>query len=271
MIYYLLSGLFMLAVLLPADLQAQLPTKIDTPAVSMSIDNLDNIYIISAKNELLKFDAQGAFQSSYSNKNLQADFSVDVSDPLRIILYSPAFQQLTLLNNKLSEIFTYRFKDSSRRITLLAAAENNIGFWAFDENSRQLVRLGRDMREEHLSGDIFQISGININPHELAVSGQYIYLYDSDKGLMQFDRFGAYLQFFREKGGKNIQIKDNRLIRMHDGKLTVTDITDGETFVRNLPELSIRIEQAVLGNNAMVLRTPKSIFIFRQPSPEKLN
>lgn len=250
--------------------QDKLLVEIDTPAVSVSIDNLDNVYIISEKNELLKFDAEGRFQSSYSNKSLGTGFTVDVSDPLRIVLYSPAFQQLIVLNNRLSEIFTYRFKEINRRISLLAPAENNNGFWVYDENSRQLGRLGRDMRDEYLWGDIFQISSMSIKPEKLLVSGQYVYLYDPAAGLMQFDRFGAYLQFIPEKS-QYIQIKDGKLIRMQSGKLAVTDITGEGISFQRLPEAPFKIRQAVLGNNITALRTSKSIFIFRRDAPAKLN
>jgi len=266
----LLYSFLLIIVENPAFSQDTLLAKIDTPAATVSIDNLDNIYIVSSKNEFLKFDAGGMLQGSYSNKNLGTDFVADVSNPLRIVLYSPAFQQLILLNNKLSEIFTYRFKDLSRRITLLAPAEDNTRYWAFDENRQQLCRLGINMEDEYLSGDIFQLAGIRMHPEQLLVSNQYIYLYDSAAGLMQFDNFGTYLRFIPEKGQKNIQIKDNKLMRIQKGRLAVTDISSGGNTFLNLPELP-GIKQAVLGTNVTALGTSAGIFIFRRSGPAKLN
>ena len=264
MIRRILLFIFLLLIQNQASAQDKLLAKIDTPGVSISIDNLDNIYLLSEKNELLKFNAEGHLQSSYSSKNLGPGFTADVSDPLRIVLYSPSFHQVILLNKQLAEISGFRFKDINRNIKLLTSSPDNKGFWIFDESSLQLCKLNRNMQEEYLSGNIFQISGTQVQPELLQASGQYVYLYDMQVGLLQFDRFGTFIKIILVKGLQAVQIKNNQFIYIQNKQLKTMNLINGQTSETKLPMLPFEIKQAVRGNKTMAVLTAKALFIFAQ-------
>ena len=95
-----------------ADLKAQeyqFIAKIDTVAKIATVDNFGNVFLVTPKNEVLKFNPKGKFLWNYTNNNFGEITQLDVTDPLRVILYYAAYQQVVVLNNNLSEISRFSF------------------------------------------------------------------------------------------------------------------------------------------------------------------
>src|SRR6476646_5964235 len=82
----------------------QFIAKIDTTAKLATVDNFGNVFVVTPKNEVLKLNPKGKFLWNYTNKNFGEITQLDVTDPLRVILYYAAYQQIVVLNNNLSEI-----------------------------------------------------------------------------------------------------------------------------------------------------------------------
>src|SRR6476659_8841896 len=64
-------------------------------------DNLNNVYMIK-DDELIKYLPDGRFFRRYSNLKLGTITSVDVTNPLKILVYYRDFQQIIFLDNQLS-------------------------------------------------------------------------------------------------------------------------------------------------------------------------
>lgn len=86
-----------------------LMAKIDTIAKIATVDNFGNLFVVTPQNELLKFNNTGKLLWNYSNRTYGEIKLLDVTDPLRVILYYADFQQIVVLNNNLSEIAKYNF------------------------------------------------------------------------------------------------------------------------------------------------------------------
>src|SRR5438552_190098 len=64
-------------------------------------DNLGNFYTVR-EDELIKYLPNGKMFARYSNLKLGSISAIDVTNPLKILLYYRDFQQIIFLDNQLS-------------------------------------------------------------------------------------------------------------------------------------------------------------------------
>ncbi len=252
---------FTLATISQAFAQAKLIACIDTSAVLMTADNLDNTYLVTSKNELLKYDASGKLKWNYNTKNLGKLAQVDVRDPMQIVLFYPAFQQVVILNNNLNEISRHSFvQDNSEQITLIASA-NPSGYWVFDQNDRELRKLDNKFADELTSGNIYQQTGKDIQPDFIQANDQYVYLHDAKQGILQFDRFGAYVKTILTDSLYSFRVNENSIQYLLGNSVKKLHIQTYEAELYPLP-LQIPVKQAVPGNKIISILTEKAVFLY---------
>ncbi len=240
--------------------QFNLIARIDTSVKFLSVDRLDNIYLITQKNELLKYNASGKFLYRYSNKDFGNDFQIDVTDPLRVLIFYPLFQQIIILNNTLSEISRYTFnRDVSKRITLAATANDN-GIWVYDQNNQELHKLSNDFIDEYSAGNIYQQTSVKVQPEILITNSQFVYLYDKKTGILQFDRFGSYIKTILVDSLNQFQINNEEIIYLDNNSLKRLNIQTYNLQPEPLPMKNI--QQAALGNKILSLSTGNQVYIY---------
>src|SRR5690606_29074047 len=122
--------------------------KIDTAVKIAKVDYLGNVFVITPKNEVLKYNSEGKFLWNYVNKSFGDITQLDVTDPLRVILYYATHQQILVLNSNLNEIGRFSFNTNpDLQVTLIASANNN-GYWAYDQINRELRKLSNSFTDE---------------------------------------------------------------------------------------------------------------------------
>ncbi|MDF3078922.1 MAG: hypothetical protein K0S09_2811 [Sphingobacteriaceae bacterium] len=254
---------FVLFVLLGKMAVAQdfaLIAPIDTAAKFIAVDNLDNTYLITPKDELLKYNASGKLMWRYSNKAFGKAGFVDASDPLRTLLFYPGLQQIVVLNNNLSEISRYRFSDASRQVTLASLSSTN-GFWYFDQANFELHRISNNFEDLQRSGNMYQVIGKALQPTLLQANGQFVYLYDPKIGILQFDRFGAYLKTIRIEPLNYFEARENKILYLRENTLVSLDTQTYEPAEFHLP-VDEQVIQASLGTKIIALRSGKSVYLY---------
>lgn len=255
-----ICGLVMLLFAFNANAQLKQVAHIDTVAKAVYVDNLDNIYLLSPNDEVLKYEANGKLRWRYSNNRFGKLHSVDVSDPLRIILFYADFQQVVVLNNNLNEITKYAFaKTGDLWVTNVASANNN-GLWIFDRMSNSLIKLSSNFTEQIRSQNLLQIFDMGLKPKKLLATNEFVLLQQEDNSLLQFDRFGGFLNMlpldsvadFNVIGETIFYQKNGYLLQYHSRKTEVSKI--------QLP-IGIDIKQLAVGNKIIAVLTEKAVFL----------
>ncbi|TZF86001.1 hypothetical protein FW774_02770 (plasmid) [Pedobacter sp. BS3] len=244
---------------------APYPVHIDVPAVHVAADNLDQVYLVTAKGELLKYSPSGKLLWRYSNKSFGEITSLDVTDPMRITLFYSGLQQLVVLNNTLSEIARYNFrKDINKQVTLAATANNN-GYWIYDQNNRELHKLTNDFNDDQRSGNIYQQTGINISPDILLANDQYVYLHDARQGVLLFDRFGAYIKTVLTDNLTDLQVKYDWLMYRYGN---VWKSMNTQTYESSSEKLPVKdVKQVAEGSKIRVFLTDSTVYVY--PAEDK--
>lgn len=232
--------------------------QIDTLAKIARVDNLGNLFVVTPANELMKFNPDGKFLWNYTNNSFGDIDQIDITDPLRVILYYQAYQQVVVLNNNLSEISNYSFNNNPNQQIALVASANNNGFWIYDQLNRELKKLSNNFIDELKSGNIYQRNGIDMNAVYMLSNDQYVFINDAGEGVRIFDRFGNYyktavinpVKAFEVEGDELIYQQDNKLLRYNfmtfkSEEIKLPIIKAGSTFSYRLKRLFILNEKGL--------------------------
>lgn len=242
-----------------ANAQLKQLAKIDTVATIVQVDNLDNVYLITLKGELLKYESNGKLKWRYSNNRFGKLKSVDVSDPLRIILFYADFQQVVVLNNNLNEVTSYSFAQNSNHLITAIASANN-GFWAFERMQNQLLKLTNNFTEDMRSANLSQILDTIIEPKKLIATDQFIYLQQKNNEILQFDRFGSFIKYLPVNIATNMNISEGKLVSLGFNEVLFYDPIGGDITKKSL-NLNTTIKQIAGGNKIIAALTEKAVFL----------
>jgi len=213
--------------------------SVDGAATFMTSDNLGNLYLV-VNNELRKYDIDGNLQKTFSDKAHGSLAFADVSDPLSILLHYKDFHQIMFLDNMLSVKGSPILLDNLGVLqpTLVCNSYEN-GFWVYDQQEFQLVRFNKDLVISNQSGNIVQLTGIEIKPNFLMETAGKVYLNDPDNGILVFDKFGTYSKILPFKNLTSFQILDDILVYFKGSKLSQYNMKTFEEKSMDMPVDSI--------------------------------
>lgn len=160
--------------------------------VSFTVDNLDNIYVLNSRNQVKKFNSNGDSVAVYNDvrKFGQATL-IDVSNPLKILLYYRDFATVVMLDRFLNAVNTVDLRKAGilQARTIGQSYDNKI--WVYDELDAKLKKIDEDGKLLQETPDFRLLLGKAITPVKISDENKYVYLYDPAKGVYVFDYFGA--------------------------------------------------------------------------------
>ena len=179
-----------------------------------TVDNLGNIYTVR-EDELIKYLPNGKLFARYSNLKLGSISSVDVTNPLKILLYYRNFQQIIFLDNQLSVNSNIVALDrvGLEQTDLVCAGSNN-SFWVYNKQNNELVRFNENSEKIAATGNLKQILQTELYPNYMLEHNNYLYLNCPETGIYVFDIFGAFSKIISIKDLKQFQVNEN-LIYYH--------------------------------------------------------
>jgi hypothetical protein len=160
--------------------------------VDFTVDNLDNIYILNSRNQVKKFDSNGDSVAVYNDvKKFGQASLIDVSNPLKVILYYKDFATVVMLDRFLNVV---NMVDLRKQGILQAKAigqsyDNKI--WVYDELEAKLKKIDEDGKLLQETPDFRLLLGQSVSPVKILDENKYVYLYDPAKGAYVFDYFGG--------------------------------------------------------------------------------
>jgi len=186
---------------------------------AIEVDNLGDVYIL-ANQDILKYKNGGQFYRSYSNKSLGNISRIDVSNPLKTLVFYRDLSRLVFIDNTLSEqkenVYLERFEREFASLACTSNDEN--GFWLFDPVAFSLTRYNQKMNVKAEVLNINQLTGKAINPVWMIERGNRLYLVDSKNGVLLFDIFGTYLKTIPIHGITKLWVDGELLVALNDKK-----------------------------------------------------
>jgi hypothetical protein len=235
--------------------------RFDTEAECVRVDNLGNIYTLK-NTELKKFDSTGILLKTYSNKAFGNIDYIDLSNPLKILLFYKNFSQLVFLDNMLSETRSpISLIDIDIKQATLTCTSHNNGIWIYNSLNKELNWVDQNLEIKQRTGNISRALQININPNYLIEQNNTLYLNDPEIGILIFDNFGTYYKTIPIKGLKEFQVVNNKLFYLDQSYLKSFGIKTLQIDSLALPDTVVRMAQ--IENNRLYLLSHKQISVYK--------
>ncbi len=160
--------------------------------LEFTVDNLDNMYLLNARNQLKKLDANGDSVAIFNDVKKYGQASlIDVSNPLKILLYYRDFGTIVVLDRLLNvrNAIDLRKQNIFQVRAIGQSYDNKI--WVYDEVENKLKKIDEDGKLLQETSDFRLLIGQAITPIKIFDEDKYVYLYDSLQGVYVFDYYGA--------------------------------------------------------------------------------
>ncbi len=217
----------------------------------VNIDHLGNVYITDKDNFSLVSSEQ---KKEYQNSFLGEIYSVDVSNPLRILVFHKEANQIVFLNNELSIIGEAIILDEIdlSDISVVCSSQIN-GFWVYNKLNNRIEFINDKLQKIHSSIDLSEhinnLSGIQ----KITMNFENIYLQVKNTGILQFDMFGTYIKTFPIQNSSSFQILEKSILYTKNNQVLVYNFDKLNTTV--LFESKNNIEYAKVINNKIFTLT----------------
>ncbi len=160
--------------------------------VDFTVDNLDNVYVLNSRNQIKKFNANGDSVAIYNDiKKFGQATLVDVSNPLKILLYYKDFATVVMLDRFLNTVnsIDLRKQNIFQAKAIGQSYDNKI--WVYDEIENKLKKVNEDGKLLQETPDFRLLLGTAPSPIKIFDENRYVYVYDSIFGVYVFDYYGA--------------------------------------------------------------------------------
>ena len=178
-----------------------------------TVDNLGNIYLLTGDNQLKKLGPAGDSLAVYNDvRRYGKIYSMDVTNPLKILLFYKEFGTIVMVDRFLSIVNTIDLRSLNifqvKAVGL--AYDNNV--WIYDDLEAKLKRIRDDGSLVSVTTDIRQFVDAVPDPALIADQSGLVYLYDTAKGVYIFDHYGAFQKQVSLTGWKDFNVIDKVLL-----------------------------------------------------------
>ncbi|MBC7829851.1 MAG: hypothetical protein H7122_19050 [Chitinophagaceae bacterium] len=251
-----LSGIFSPCVTAQVDTIFRIQKTYPGDVIDFSVDNLGNIFILYQNGQLKKLNPDGDSLAVFNDiRRYGKLFSIDVTNPLKILLYYKDFSTVVILDRLLNNRATIDLRKLNlfQVKAISQSYDNNI--WVFDEFESKLKRISDDGKLLDQFTDFRVLFDSVPSPQYIIDQNKQLYLYDSLKGIFIFDYYGAFKGRIPFTGWTDFSVINNLLFGRN--KQYLFRYEPG-TF--NLQRYPIPFSMI---NSRKILITPAKIYLLR--------
>lgn len=190
-----------------SDTSLHLIKTIKGDIASFTVDNLDNIYILNSQNQLKKLNENGDSVAVFNDvKKFGQATLIDVSNPLKILLFYKDFSTIVILDRLLTirSIIDLRRQNIFQAKAIGQSYDNKI--WVYDELENKLKKIDENGKLLMETPDFRLLFGDAPNPQKIFDENKLVYLYDSSRAVFVFDYFGTLKNKILITGWKNFKV-----------------------------------------------------------------
>lgn len=237
---------------MPADtfrLLQMLPVK----ATFAAADNLSNIYLITPGNAVEKYAPDGRLLTRYTNNRLGQAARLDVSNPLKVLVWYADFRTAVFLDRSLTELGELNLISAGYPEVRTVAAAQDGNLWVYDEVNFRLVKIAPEGGQRYESQGLNLLSPTPDRPSCLRENNDRVFLADSTQGVFVFDLFAQFDRFFVPLHPvRDFEIIDNQIHYLSEGSLVMEHLQLRASREMALPPV-------FSNNNASLLLSPRKL------------
>lgn len=218
LLFLVIFSLFSRSLLAQIDSTSAPELIISGDIIDFSVDNLGNIYTLNKTNQLKKISPKGDSLSIYNEvKRYGKVYSIDVTNPLKLLMFYKDFGTIVVLDRFLTVINTLDLrKQGIYQASAISQSFDN-GIWIYDEQEAKLKRMNDEGNIIDQTADFRQSMEAAPSPSFLIDQNRLVYLYDSARGVFVFDYFGTLKNKVSLLGWTDFQVIDNNVYGRKEG------------------------------------------------------
>jgi len=160
--------------------------------IDFAVDNLDNVYVLTSTDQLKKYNATGDSVAVFNNvKKFGKVSTVDVSNPLKVLLYYKDFSTIVVLDRLLAVRNTIDLRQQNIfQVNAIGQSyDNNI--WLYDEGDSKLKKINEEGKSLLETVDFRLLFDKAPRIKNIYDQDGFVYLYDPELSVFVFDYYGA--------------------------------------------------------------------------------
>jgi hypothetical protein len=229
----------------PVLAQMQIPNAI---ANFITIDPYGNIYAVKEA-QLSKFSPQGKLLYKYSDNTLGTIYSVDVFNPMKIMLFYKDAGTLVFLNEQLTlikdpiSLFDANFFSIS-----LASYSTANQIHLYDNTHKYLITLDFNMREISKT----PINFPSFNPTQMIeLEEKRLAMHQPEAGIFFFDAFGTFITLIPILTSHTVEVTSELIYYTDNNQVSIYNykILNGDILSLSIAEA----KQTLLFRNKMIV------------------
>ena len=238
---------------------------LEVKAKSATTDQFGNIYIISPKNEIVKYDSEGNELFRYSNSRLGGISYFDAGNPFNLLLFYKSFNTVKILDRTLTETGVFHLFDMGLFNANCMSVSDDKHLWIFDKDNHQLKKFHFSGRLVVASQQLNQLLQKNLSPSMIKEIGNRVYLYDGASGIYVFDVLGKFLHFYPYQGIENFKVLSDKLFLFKNNELTLVNLSfNGSNDVSYLfPKKIMEVGKRFFSNNQLLHVREEGVDIYQ--------
>ncbi|HET9823915.1 MAG TPA: hypothetical protein VFP87_01205 [Chitinophagaceae bacterium] len=204
--------------------------------VDFTVDNLDNVYVLTSTDQLKKYNANGDSVAVFNNVRKFGKVStIDVSNPLKVLLYYKDFSTIVVLDRLLTVRNTIDLRQQNIfQVNAIGQSyDNNI--WVYDEGNSKLKKIDDQGKTLLETTDFRQLFDQAPQIKNIFDQDGFVYLYDPQQNLFVFDYYGALRNKIRITGWDDLKVAGNFIFGINNDTLHRYEINSFRTSEEKLP------------------------------------
>ncbi len=245
---------------------------IEKEADFMATDVLLNCYLALPSGELLRYDSVGALQARYSHFERGMLSDMDVSNPLRPLLFYRDFSELVVLDPQFADLGALSLRDEGLPdCTAVCRARDN-QLWVFEASEGVLYKIS-ERGEKLLESDPLRLRLPKSGEwffSSMRESEHYVLLWAPEQGFAVFDAFARFLRFIPLEDVQAWQMLDADvfLLLTGSGKAVLFFPETGEIQPLSVPCSPFPMRQFEWQGNRYYVRSEARVRVYAFPPME---
>ena len=204
--------------------------------VDVAMDNFDNLYIISTTGQIKKLNADGDSVGVYNQtKNYGKLYTIDVSNPLKILLFYKDFSSIVILDRFLANQSSIDLKRYSILNPSAIGSSYDNDIWVYDDYDNKLKKIDEQGNKLLETADFRSVFNQQISPHKIFSNNNLVYLADSANGVFVFDNYGSFKKKIPVTSWQTIAIANNNIISTNNETISVFNSSTQLQSQRKIP------------------------------------
>ncbi len=230
---------------------------------SFEVDVYGNMFVVTASNQLKKISPAGDSISVFNDVKRYGNPSlIDVSNPLKILLYYKNFATAVFLDRLLTLRGSLNFRTSNIFAAKAVATSYDNQIWLFDEQDFTLKKIDELGKLLLSSNDLRNQLGVTPFASTIIDRENVVYVYDINQGFFLFDYYGAYKKTISVTGWEDVNVSGDVLYGFKEGKLCVYNSATLIEKKFELPKAFLKNKMLKAINGKLYLLAEDGIYVF---------